>query len=212
LTVQVKICGLCDEESVAAAVTGGARYLGFVFCPKSRHKIDALTAASLMAGVPAKVESVGLFVDPSDEELRRALNVAPISMIQLHGSETPERVVNVKKLTKCPVIKAIGIATSQDIAAIQLYESVADFLLLDAKAPLGGYSGGNGVAFDWALLKSADFSKPWLLAGGLNPENIEAAVAATNACILDVSSGVEDAAGQKSPIKIKNFLDIARKL
>jgi phosphoribosylanthranilate isomerase len=210
LSVQVKICGLSDKDSVAAAVAGGACYLGFVFCPRSRHKADAVLVASLIAQVPPSISSVGLFVDPSDDELARVLQKAPLRMIQLHGAESPARVAFVKKLTGLPVIKAVGIAAPQDVEAIRRYEPVADFLLLDAKPPAGGLSGGNGVVFDWSLLKNAAFSKPWLLAGGLNAQNMEDAVAATGARILDVSSGVEDTKGRKSPAKIRAFLDKAR--
>ncbi len=210
MSVQVKICGLGDAASVDAAVKGGAQYLGFVFCPKSRHKVDPASVASLIEPVPSSVATVGLFVDPSDDDLRRVLNIVPMKMIQLHGSETPDRISAVKKITGLPIIKAIGIAAPQDVTTAKSYESVADFLLFDAKPLPDGPSGGNGVAFDWTLLKNAVFSKPWLLAGGLHEGNIKAAVAATGARILDVSSGVEDASGNKSPIKIKAFLDKAR--
>jgi phosphoribosylanthranilate isomerase len=199
-------------EALAAAVEGRARYLGFVFCSVSRHRIDATAAASLIARVPSSMASVGLFVDPSDDEIAHVLKSASLSMIQLHGSETPERVSSVKTMTGLPVIKALGISALQNVAAARLYEPVADFLLLDAKPPPGGNSGGNGVVFDWGLLKNASFSKPWLLAGGLNARNIEAAVAATRARILDVSSGVEDDSGKKSPDKIREFLDRAHAL
>jgi phosphoribosylanthranilate isomerase len=212
LQIEVKICGLSDAESVAAAVKGGARYLGFVFCDQSRHKIAASTAASLMAQVEAPIQTVGLFVDPSDDDLARVLKIAPLKMIQLHGNETIERVLAVKKITGLPIIKAIGIATSQDIEKAKTYEQVADILLLDAKPATGGPSGGNGIVFDWSLLKNAVFLKPWLLAGGLHEGNIEAAVMATGARVLDVSSGVEEATGKKSPFKIKAFLDKAHKI
>jgi len=212
VTIHVKICGLGDKEAVAAAVEGGARYLGFVFCPGSRHRIEAADAASLIARVPSPVASVGLFVDPSDDDIAQVLSFAPLSMIQLHGAETPERVSSVKRATGLPVIKALGICAPQDVAAAKQYEPVADLLLLDSWSPQGGISGGNGVAFDWSLLKNASLSKPWMLAGGLNAQNIEAAVAATGARILNVSSGVEDESGKKSPARIKEFLERAHTL
>ncbi len=212
MTVQVKICGLRDAASVAAAVEGGARYVGFVFYPKSPRVVDAETAAALIAPLPPSVISVGLFVDPSDNDVLRVLRIAPLRMIQLHGSETPERVAAVKRLTGLPVIKAVGIASRQDILAARLYESTADLLLLDAKPSAGGLPGGNAAVFDWSLLKDEVFAKPWLLAGGLNEANSESAVAATGASILDVSSGVEAGVGQKSPAKIKAFLAQARKI
>jgi phosphoribosylanthranilate isomerase len=209
LSVQVKICGLGDEASVAASLEGGARYLGFVFCPRSRHRIEGEAAASLIEHVPPRVATVGLFVDPTDDDLSRILKIAPLRMIQLHGLESPERVAAVKKMMGLPVIKAVGIATEQDILAAQRYESVADYLLLDAKLPTGGPSGGKGVVFDWSLLGKTAFSKPWFLAGGLNEENIGEAAMATKALLLDVSSGVEDERGQKSPARIRAFLEKA---
>jgi phosphoribosylanthranilate isomerase len=155
---------------------------------------------------------VGLFVDPSDDDLSRILKIVPLRMIQLHGFETPERVAAVRKITGLPVIKAVGIASKQDIAAVKPYELAADYLLLDAKLPTGGPSGGKGVVFDWSLLGTAAFTKPWFLAGGLNEENIKEAVSATKASLLDVSSGVEDAGGQKNSAKIRAFLEKAHTL
>ncbi|MDR3424107.1 MAG: phosphoribosylanthranilate isomerase [Alphaproteobacteria bacterium] len=207
---EVKICGLRDAVSVAAAVEDGARYVGFNFYLKSPRVVGAQTAAALIEILPSSVVSVGLFVDPSDEEIRRVLGVAPLRMIQLHGGESSERVAAVRALTALPVIKAVGIATPQDVEAARRYEDVADFLLLDAK--LSGTFGGSGVTFDWSLLKNAAFAKPWLLAGGLNISNVAAAVAATGARILDVSSGVEESAGRKSPEKIREFLKTVRNL
>ena len=212
MTIKVKICGLREEASVAAAVAGGAHYVGFVFYLKSPRAVTAEQAAALIAPLPASVTSVGLFVDASDEDITRVLRLAPLRMLQLHGKETPERIAAVKKITGLPVIKAIGIAAPQDIETARLYEPVADLLLLDAKPPTNGFPGGNAVAFDWKILEKASFAKPWMLAGGLNTENIAQAVALTGAQILDVSSGVEDAAGQKNPAKIKAFLERAKSL
>jgi phosphoribosylanthranilate isomerase len=212
LTVNVKICGLTEAASVAACAAGGAKFLGFVFVPQSRHNIAPVEAASLIAQIPHSIQSVGLFVDPTDEEILAVLRDAPVRMIQLHGNETPERAAAIKNLTGLPIIKAIGVAALRDVLLAHAYEPVADYLLLDAKPRAGGSSGGNGVAFDWNLLKEAGFSKPWFLAGGLNFDNIEAAVQATGAQMLDVSSGVEDEAGRKNPLKIKSFLLKARSL
>lgn len=212
MTLQVKICGLRDAAAVDAAVAGGASFVGFVFYAKSPRVVEANIAASLIARLPVSVTSVGLFVDPTDEELDRVLRIAPLRMIQLHGTESPERVLAVKKLTGLPVIKAVGIAAPQDILTARTYEPVADLLLLDAKPSAGGRPGGNAAVFDWSLLKNASFTKPWLLAGGLNVSNIEAAVAETGTCMLDVSSGVESGGGQKSPTKIRAFLAKTHKI
>jgi len=210
LSIDVKICGLSDADSVAAAVEGGARFLGFVFYQKSRHHIDPASAAALISKVPSTVATVGLFVDPSDDELKSVLDVVPLKLIQLHGSEAPERVSEVRKNVGLPVIKAVGIGIQQDVAAAKIYEPVADYLLLDAKLPSGVPSGGKGVVFDWSLLGNASFSKPWFLAGGLNADNIEKAVKMSHAPLLDVSSGVEDVHRQKSPALIRDFLDKVR--
>ncbi len=212
MAIQVKICGFQNAGDVSAAVDNAAQYLGFVFYPKSRHFIDADAAAPFIQAIPSSIISVGLFVDPSDEELADVLRTAPLRMIQLHGHETIRRVAEVKELTRLPVMKAIGVASPADIEAAQAYEPVADMLLLDAKPRPGGPTGGNGVVFDWSLLGSAVFSKPWMLAGGLNEQNVHAAVEATGATIVDVSSGVEDASGHKSVPKIKAFLDKAKAL
>jgi phosphoribosylanthranilate isomerase len=212
LKLDIKICGLRDTDSVAAAVEGGARYLGFNFYPKSPRWIETDKAAALITWLPERMTSVGLFVDPSDEDIRRVVANVPLRMIQLHGTETPERVNAVKNLTGMPVIKASGIAAAQDIAALRRFEAVADLLLLDAKPPAGAVPGGNAVRFDWNLLKEVSFAKPWMLAGGLNESNMAEAVAVTSARLLDVSSGVESALGRKDPVKIRAFLDKARQI
>lgn len=210
--MRVKICGLQDTDAAVAAVEGGADFVGFVFCAESRHRIDAPLAASLIKLIPSSMTTVGLFVDPSDEELEQVLAIAPLRMIQLHGNETPARVAEIKKRTNLPILKAVGIGSPQDVERTRTYEAVADMLLLDAKPVSRGPTGGNGVIFDWAFLKGAHFTKPWMLAGGLHEGNIEAAVAATGAAILDVSTGVEDTSGSKSASKIKAFLTKAKHL
>lgn len=212
MTIEVKICGLRDAASVAAAVAGDARYVGFVFYPKSPRAVTAEQAAALISQLPTATTSVGLFVDPSDDDVLKILRLAPLQMLQLHGKETPERIAFIKKTTGLPIIKAIGIASRQDIQTAKRYESVADILLLDAKAPSNGLPGGNATSFDWHVLENTQFTKPWMLAGGLEVANIAQAVALTKARILDVSSGVEDALGQKNPAKITAFLNQAKQL
>ncbi len=211
MTIQVKICGVSDDEALAAAVEGGAQYVGFNFYPPSRRFIEGAVATSLLATSASSILSVGLFVDPSDEDIKSILKTVSLRMLQLHGDETPARVAYMKELFGLPVIKAIGIASVQDIAKAKTYEAVADMLLLDAK-PAQGLKGGAGKVFDWSLIKGVSFARPWLLAGGLDESNIGAAVAATGARILDVSSGVEDACGRKSASKIKAFLAKAKQL
>ncbi|MFT4013533.1 MAG: phosphoribosylanthranilate isomerase [Paracoccus sp. (in: a-proteobacteria)] len=207
MPVSVKICGLNSPESVAAAVDAGARYLGFVFFPKSPRHVTAGQAAALAARVPMGVARVGLFVDPDDRLLEATLATAPLDVIQLHGHETPERVRQVKALTGLPVMKAVGLAEPRDLDALWDYGLVADMLLIDAKAPKdAALPGGNGLAFDWRLLAGRQILKPWLLAGGLTPENVGQALRLTRAQGVDVSSGVESAPGVKDPARIRDFI------
>jgi len=206
VSVQAKICGLTDAAAVAAAVSGGARYAGFVFCPDARRRVSVETAAALIAQLPSSVIPVGLFVNAGDDEIANVLKVAPLRLIQLHGDETPWRVLDIKRLTGLPSIKSISVAERHDVEKARIYQSAADMFLFDARPPIGAHRGGNGVAFNWDLLKGERFPMPWLLAGGLTADNVAAAVAATGARIVDVSSGVEDAAGRKNPMKIKDFL------
>ena len=206
MTVRVKICGLRDAASIAAAIEGGAQYVGFVFYPQSPRAIGTKEAANLVALLPTTIMSVGLFVNPSDEELLTVLRTVPLQMIQLHGSEPLERVVAIKSLSGLPVIKAIGIADMSDIKVAQSYEDAVDYLLLDAKPSQSGLPGGNATKFDWSVLRGLTFKAPWMLAGGVTESNMVEAVAMTGARILDVSSGVEDSPGSKNPQKIKAFL------
>lgn len=210
MSVSVKICGLNQPEAVDAAIAAGARYLGFVFFPKSPRHVSVAQAAGLAAAVPLGIARVGLFVNPDDAALQTTLAHVPLDVIQLHGSESPARVSEVKRLTGLPVMKAVGVAEAGDLQAIWDYGLVADMLLIDAKAPKGAeLPGGNGLAFDWRLLVGRQFLKPWLLAGGLTPENVGQAIRLTRAQGVDVSSGVESAPGVKDLDKIRKFVAMA---
>lgn len=207
MAVSVKICGLNQPEAVAAAVQAGARYLGFVFFEKSPRHVTPVQAAALAAEVPLGIARVGLFVDPDDATLVSTLATVPLDVIQLHGAETPVRVAQVKALTGLPVMKAVGVAEPADLDALWDYGLVADMLLVDAKAPKGAaLPGGNGLAFDWRLLAGRQILKPWLLAGGLTPDNVSKALRLTRAQGVDVSSGVESAPGVKDPARIRDFI------
>ena len=207
MTVTVKICGLTEPAGLAAAVAAGARYVGFVFFAKSPRHVSPEQAADLAAQVPLGIAKVGLFVDPDDALLRAVLDKVPLDMIQLHGAETPARVAEVKALTGLPVIKAVGLAEPADLDALWDYGLVEDMLLIDAKPPKGAaLPGGNGVAFDWRLLAGRQILKPWLLAGGLTPDNVAEAIRLTRAPGIDVSSGVESAPGIKDPDRIRRLI------
>ncbi|MEZ5725375.1 MAG: phosphoribosylanthranilate isomerase [Paracoccaceae bacterium] len=208
---QVKICGLTRPEHVSAAVEAGAAFVGFVFFPKSPRHLDIATAAALAAEVPPGIARVGLFVDPDDALLDAVLAQVPLDLLQLHGAETPARVTEIRARTGLPVMKAVGVADATDLDALWDYGLVADMLLVDAKPPKdAALPGGNGLSFDWRLLVGRKWLVPWMLAGGLTPDNVAEAVRLTGARIVDVSSGVESAPGQKDAGLIGAFVAAAR--
>lgn len=210
MSVRVKICGLKSAVHVAAAVDAGAAYVGFVFFPRSPRHLDIPAAAALAAGVPPGVAKVALTVDATNAELDAITNAVPLDMLQLHGSESPARVAEVRARFGLPVMKAIGVAEETDLAAIQTYGRIADQLLIDAKPPKdAAHPGGNGLAFDWRLVARKYWPCPWVLAGGLNPENVTTAIRLTGAQQVDVSSGVETAPGVKDEALIRAFLAAA---
>lgn len=207
MAVAVKICGLTEAKGLVAAVEAGARYVGFVFFARSPRHVSPEQAADLAALVPPGIARVGLFVDPDDALLRGVLDKVPLDLIQLHGKEMPARVAEVKALTGLPVMKAVGVAEPSDLDALWDYGLVADMLLIDAKPPKGAdLPGGNGIAFDWRLLAGRQILKPWLLAGGLTPDNVAQALRLTRAPGVDVSSGVESAPGIKDPARIRQLI------
>ncbi len=215
MSVAAKICGLSSAEALHAAIRGGARFVGFVFYPASRRNVTPELAAALASLVPEGVTRVGLFVDPTDALLSGALERVPLDLLQLHGSENPRRVAEIKARFGKPVMKAIPIAGPEDPDAAVPYLQVVDWLLFDAKPPRGdpkALPGGNGLAFDWQLLGGRHWSKPWMLSGGLTPKNVGDAVSATHARAVDVSSGVEIRPGVKDLDKISQFLETVRTL
>ncbi len=209
--VAVKICGLTEARHVTAAVEAGARYVGFVFFPKSPRNVDVATAATLAADVPPGVAKVALVVDADDAALDEIAARVPIDMWQLHGKESPERVAEIRARFGLPVMKAVGVADEGDLAALAVYARVADQLLVDAKPPKGAeVPGGQGVAFDWRLIAGRGWAKPWMLAGGLTAQNVGLAIGLTGARQVDVSSGVETAPGHKDADLIRAFIAAAQ--
>jgi phosphoribosylanthranilate isomerase len=209
--VKVKICGLTDPAHADDAADLGASFVGAVFYEKSPRFVSFARAAEIFEFVPAKVSRVGLFVDPNDFTLNQAMNNIRLNYLQLHGAESVERVEQVRLEFGMPVIKALTISCPADVEAAKAYDGVADILLFDAKAPQGAERpGGNGVAFDWSLLKETRWQSPWFLAGGLTPDNVEQAVAASGAKMVDVSSGVESAPGVKDYDKMAAFIEAAQ--
>ncbi len=214
MSVAAKICGLSTEAAVAAAVAGGAVYLGFVFYPPSPRAVTAARAARLCAAVPAGIARVGLFVDADDDAIGTVLAEAPIDILQFHGDESPNRVAEAKLRFARPVMKAVAIAAPEDVLAAARYEEVADLLLFDAKPPRrpDALPGGNGLAFDWGLIAGRSWRREWMLSGGLTAELLPEAVRISGAASVDVSSGVESHPGEKDVDKIRAFLAAARTL
>lgn len=205
--ISVKICGLSRPEHLSAAVEAGAKYVGFVFFPKSPRNVSIEDARALALEVPPGVAKVALVVNADDAFLDALTAAVPLDMLQLHGSETPERVAEVKARYGLPVMKAVGVADAGDLPALDAYSRVADQILVDAKPPQGAdLPGGNGLAFDWRLIADRRWPVPWMLAGGLNAQNVAEAVKLTGARQVDISSGVEVAPGEKDADLIRGFL------
>ncbi len=209
--MRVKICGLSEFDSLASAVTAGAAFIGFNFFEKSPRYVTQDLARRLALSVPVGVCKVALTVNASDAELDQIVDKIPTDMLQLHGSETPDRCAQVREKFGLPVMKAVGIADAADLAQINDYASVCDQLLVDAKPPKNAdLPGGNGLTFDWRLIAGRRWAVPWMLAGGLTPDNVAEAVRLTGAKQVDVSSGVESAPGVKDAAKIARFIRAAQ--
>lgn len=205
-----KICGISEQRHLSAAVEGGAAYVGFVFFARSPRNLTIPQARDLAIEVPPGIAKVALVVNPTDAELDAITDAVPLDILQLHGSETPERVTEIRQRYGLPVMKAVGLADESDLDALAAYEAVADQILVDAKPPKGGdRPGGNGVHFDWRLIANRRWPVPWMLAGGLTSDNVAEAIALTGARQVDVSSGVESAPGQKDEALIRAFLAAA---
>ena len=207
----IKICGITSAEAADAAARAGADFAGLVFHPKSPRHLMADAARALAQRLLGRVRLVALMADPRDEDVLHVVNNTVPDFLQLHGSESPARVGELREKFGLPIIKALPIADASDLAALPAYEEAADMLLFDAKAPADAErGGGHGVAFDWQLLRSRTISRPWFLAGGLSAENVARAVAASSAPGVDVSSGVETSPGVKSAEMIQAFVAAAR--
>ena len=205
-TIKVKYCGLSKPADVAAAVAAGAAYVGFVFFAKSPRNLTPEQARHLAVSVPPGVAKVALTVNADDRTLDGIVQTVPLDMLQLHGSESLARVSELRARYGLPVMKAVGVAGAADLPALDSYAKVADQILVDAKPPRGAdLPGGNGLAFDWRLIANRRWPVPWMLAGGLTPENVAEAIRMTGARQVDVSSGVESAPGVKDGEKIRQF-------
>ena len=211
MPLAIKICGLRTPEAVDVALESGADMVGFVFFAPSPRNVGYELAEMLGARVRHRAAKVALSVDATDETLAMIVAALKPDMLQLHGRETPDRVVAVRARFGLPVMKALPIAQRSDLSPLREYANVADRLLFDARAPQDATRpGGLGRAFDWTLLKDIDAKINFMLSGGLDAGNVAQALAVTNAPGVDVSSGVERAPGDKDPQKIRDFIKAAR--
>ena len=215
MTVEAKICGISTRDAAEAAIAGGADLIGLVFFSRSPRAVTPAQAGALAGLLPASIKKVGLLVDPEDQLIESILAEAELDLLQLHGDEAPARVAEIRRRFGVAVMKTLKITAGSDFAAVDAYLDVADRLLFEAKAPremVDALPGGNAVSFDWSLLAGRHWPLPWMLAGGLRADNLARAVQTSGAKAVDVSSGVEDAPGQKNPQKIRAFLDLVKTL
>ncbi len=218
MAILVKICGLSTLHSLAASLAADADMIGLVFHPKSPRYVELQQAADLADEARGRAKIVALVADADDRTLKAISDQVEPDLWQLHGKETPARVGEIRERFKLPVMKAIGVAAAADLVQVAPYKAVADYILLDAKPPAGAsYPGGHGQPFDWSLLKALDPKLPFILSGGLDPQNVAGAIKAVralgrNIIGVDVSSGVEGAKpGQKSIEKIREFVPAAKR-
>lgn len=220
VTLAVKICGIKSPNAMDMAIEMGARYLGFVFEPRSRRHITVNLAWELAKRTSSGVRNVGLFVDPSDEDLSTVLNKVPLDFLQLHGDETPHRIKEIKAQYPHKIIKAVSVSEKSDLDIIDNYRGIVDIILLDTK-PMNAEQirnlyklpGGNGIPFDWSILSDYDWrGQDWMLSGGISKDNLKTALEMTGATAIDLSSSLEDRPGQKNPEKIKEFMQAVQKL
>lgn len=209
--IHVKICGIKTIEASDAAIHAGADLAGLVFHAPSPRNLDLERATAMARHMRGRIRIVALLVDPSDDLAAAIAQAVSPDYFQLHGRETPARVSELVARFRIPAIKGFGLAEAADLANVPRYDDVAEMFLFDAKAPASAATpGGHGVAFDWQLLKGRKFARPWLLAGGLGPDNVARAIRTADAPGVDVSSGVERTPGTKDAELIRAFVAAAR--
>lgn len=211
MKIDIKICGLKTEEAVLRAVERGASHIGFIFFEKSPRNIEPDLAGRLADLVRGRTKIVAVTVNADNDDMDEVVHLLKPDMLQLHGGETPDQLLRLKAIYALPLMKAFAIREAQDFDRIDPYIGIADRFLFDAKAPAGSeLPGGNGVSFDWTLLRSLDASIDYMLSGGLNKDNIAEALRETGARGIDISSGVESAPGIKDLSMINAFFDAVR--
>jgi len=208
----IKICGLSTPETLDVALGAGADLVGFVRFPRSPRHVSLDLGHRLSLQAKGRAQRVVLLVNPGDEDIAQAIEAINPDLIQLHGSESPERVAEIRSMVKRPVMKAFGVAEPSDLKALTPYASRVDRFLLDAKPPrtANALPGGNGLAFDWRLLNGLDPKLSFMLSGGLTPDNVAEAIRLTRPEAVDVSTGVESGPGLKDPARIEAFIRAAR--
>jgi len=207
MTTEIKICGLSTIEAIDAVIGDGAHYVGFIFFEKSPRHISLETAHQLSSHIDGRINKVAVTVNADDAFLDQMVEALEPDMLQLHGSETPQRVSEIKVNYGLPVMKAFAISTLDDLQKSKPYIGIVDRFLFDAKAPKGSnLPGGNGVSFDWNLLKQFGDPKDYMLSGGLDEANVTEALRVSGASAIDISSGVESSPGVKDIAKITSFI------
>lgn len=205
---KIKICGIRTPDAMTAALEAGADFVGLVFAANSPRYVDIEVATYLASYVPDSVKVVGLFLDMPAPAMEEILNEVRIDLLQLHGRETPEDCAAIAARFDRPVMKALPVT---DLASAKDYAATCNWLVIDAPVPDGSaIPGGNGIAFDWSHLRDFDPGIPWMLAGGLTPENVAEAICIARPAAVDVSSGVEASRGVKDLVKIRAFIEAAK--
>ena len=202
---QVKICGITTITDANYAISFGADYLGFIFYPKSKRYISYDNCKEIIDAIKGKIKTVAVTVDPSDNDILE-INKLDVDYIQLHGSETVERIIEIKTKCSLPIIKAFGISTIDDLEQTTNYSDLSKFFLFDYKPSSSEMPGGNAKQFDWNILQDNQIKCPYFLSGGLNPENIVNAINSAKTKFFDVSSGVESSPGIKDSLKLKECI------
>ena len=208
MSVKVKICGVKTEEAVIASYQ--ADYLGFVFFQKSPRFVNAELAKTLSKISNPNQKKVGLFVNAEENVIEYISDYVDLDLIQLHGEESIEKIKCIKKKVRKPIIKSIAVSSKKDAEKYKYYNNICDMILFDTKPIDPNIPGGTGRRFNWNLLKEFKFKNEWMLAGGINMQNVQEAILITNAPTIDVSSALEDDLGVKSPKKIEKFLNLAK--
>ncbi|WP_284944358.1 phosphoribosylanthranilate isomerase [Acidisoma cladoniae] len=207
--MRIKICGINSAEALAAVVAGRADYAGFVFFARSPRVVTAAQAAAIRATQPDATPTVGLFVEPKLDEIAAVLAVMPLDILQIYAE--PDRAREIRGRFGRPVWLARGVSSRADLAAVERESEGLDGLVIESKPPPGATRpGGNATAIDWSLLAGWYPRLPWLLAGGLTPDNVTAAIARSGTKGVDVSSGVETHPGVKDPALITSFIEASR--